>query len=420
MSRISIHVEAAIDENVSNVSNFIKHWICPKFYKAPFYDSLPELYNKNNITIFAGYETGPEGISIINCNLHLLSEYILKNYTTDSKIIFDNSTEGGAGLIFARLHEIAKITNIPSNRIILINSLCNNKSIYDEFCIDNNIQVQDRIQVYGFNPFHVIAKANINLLPPINFDNLSLHRNKTYLCFNRVLRPHRLFLLSLILQRKLLDSGYYSFFSYFYNTESTGNIALRSNINSIFDMYMNVFGTELVDQLKQIYWKNENLLPLKLDIDAINNKNYIYIDNSNSVYYEDSLLSLVTETFAFENGMDYMGYKCIEGKGIFFSEKIFKPIVMCHPFILVSRPKSLYYLRKMGYETFSPYINEDYDNIVNDKDRLIAIVDEVQRINSLTDSEKMEWLKNVLQIAFRNYTILKNKNLSDFDINNLD
>lgn len=405
MSKFSIHVEAAIYPEGYDVNNFIKLSGQAPLQKVKFYDYITGLYDSNNITICAGYAPGPKNISILNCDLNLLSKYITLHHKPGYKVIFDNSIEGGAGKLFARLHELANLTTIPTENFVLVNALCNNKDIYDEFCKVNNIK--DRIQVYGINTCEIMSQKNLKHLQNKNIDELiNNEKNKTYLCFNRILREHRLFLLTLILKKNLLHSGFYSFFP----SCSYNKIKGIDAIDSMFNLRKDSLGSEFVDDLKQIYREHEHLMPLKLNIEEFLNKNYI--DISDFKFFYNSLFSLVTETFYFENKIDnYMGlgYECRDGHGILFSEKIFKPIIMCHPFIIVSRPKSLHYLKKLGYHTFSPYINEEYDNIDNDKDRLLAIVEEVNRIDKFSESEKLNWLRNVIPIAVGNYEVLKNK-----------
>jgi len=101
-------------------------------------------------------------------------------------------------------------------------------------------------------------------------------------------------------------------------------------------------------------------------------------------------INLVNETW-FERG------------SLFFSEKIFKPIYGGQPFIVVGAAGSLALLRKMGYETFHPYIDETYDTILNPSERMSAILKEVDRICSL-DHDGIRVLMNQLSYACaRNY-----------------
>lgn len=105
----------------------------------------------------------------------------------------------------------------------------------------------------------------------------------------------------------------------------------------------------------------------------------------------DSYINICTETFF--NQQD---------DRLFFSEKIFKPIICLQPFILVGQYQSLKYLQNLGFKTFHPYINEAYDQEVNDTLRLSIIVSEVNRLNQLTIDELHNLLLNVLPILEHN------------------
>jgi hypothetical protein len=90
----------------------------------------------------------------------------------------------------------------------------------------------------------------------------------------------------------------------------------------------------------------------------------------------------------------------------FISEKTFKPIACYHPFIIFGNRGSLAHLKKMGYKTFSPYINESYDNLPT-WERLEAIITEVKRINSMSFEEKLTWYKGMKDILEHNYNTLR-------------
>ena len=80
-----------------------------------------------------------------------------------------------------------------------------------------------------------------------------------------------------------------------------------------------------------------------------------------------------------------------------------------HPFILVSTAHSLTYLKKLGYKSFSPYINEHYDTIEDDEERMNAVWAEVERLCAFTDAEWLEWQKGIVDIVNYNYDVLTNK-----------
>lgn len=89
----------------------------------------------------------------------------------------------------------------------------------------------------------------------------------------------------------------------------------------------------------------------------------------------------------------------------FLSEKTFKPIACSHPFIIVGSKGSLANLRKMGYKTFSPYIDESYDDL-DDWERMDAITKEMQRLNAMSHEQRLEWFTGLADILRYNYNVL--------------
>jgi hypothetical protein len=58
----------------------------------------------------------------------------------------------------------------------------------------------------------------------------------------------------------------------------------------------------------------------------------------------------------------------------YMSEKTFKPIAFEHPFVVWGSPGTLAYLHKSGFETFEHAIDESYDTMINNKQRLDSII----------------------------------------------
>ena len=86
--------------------------------------------------------------------------------------------------------------------------------------------------------------------------------------------------------------------------------------------------------------------------------------------YLNSYLSIVTESIFFqirENGNNEPEAEFPTG---YLSEKIWKPIGHCQPFILAGPAKSLEYIKSLGFKTFSPFIDERYDDCIDDDKRL--------------------------------------------------
>jgi hypothetical protein len=89
--------------------------------------------------------------------------------------------------------------------------------------------------------------------------------------------------------------------------------------------------------------------------------------------YQNSYISIITETNFDNNALQV-------------TDKVFQPIVNFHPFIYVSSCGGLKLLKSMGYKTFN-FIDESYDDIEDETERLNFIKSEIKRLIKLKKSE---------------------------------
>jgi hypothetical protein len=181
------------------------------------------------------------------------------------------------------------------------------------------------------------------------------YRPYQYLFLNGRLRPHRKALIDQLRDLGLLDH------------------ALWTNLGSQVEM---AFTSSLqTNKLEPI-----RLLPPEYEIDRAreNLKPSLYTDGGfvkhqlfnntwgdaivNPRCYTDSWFSLVTETI-----FDY--------PHTFRTEKIYKPILMAHPFVVAANPGYLRDLRNAGFKTFGHLIDEHYDQIDRPDIRINRIID---------------------------------------------
>jgi hypothetical protein len=325
-------------------------------------------------------------------------EYIRDNKKDDDTIIyFDNVYEGHVYSCLSFIHDIISLLNLLPANCIFVTGAMNAHELYAQWCFDKSINEHEKINIFSINAWERHIKYTTpEQLTSENRLVVEL-KEKKFLCFNRIFRPQRLALLGLLYKNDLVKDGYYSFFpDCTYSGPQPPDIKILRNYLS----------TEIYDEVIKQYITHEIEMPLLLNNKDAAPTNYIL--DSDLDYYRNSYFSLVTETFFFSNIWPNM-----DEHAVFFSEKIFKPIICKHPFLLVGRPKSLNYLKKIGYRTFHPYINETYDDIENDQERLVAIVNEVSRLCNQTDDEWLSWLKNISEIVDFNYEVLKNKKIED-------
>lgn len=103
----------------------------------------------------------------------------------------------------------------------------------------------------------------------------------------------------------------------------------------------------------------------------------------------------------------------------FFSEKTTKPILNKRPFVIVGSVGSLSNLKTLGFKTFSNFWNEDYDNILDPSDRIIAIFDIIQSVCNMSVTELQTLcveMSDVLNYNFNYYVNdFKKTQLSQFE-----
>jgi hypothetical protein len=69
------------------------------------------------------------------------------------------------------------------------------------------------------------------------------------------------------------------------------------------------------------------------------------------------------------------------------TEKVYKSIAIGHPFILVAKAGSLQHLRELGFLTFTPFVNEDYDKPGSEDERMLRICKSIDLLLSELDHD---------------------------------
>jgi len=92
----------------------------------------------------------------------------------------------------------------------------------------------------------------------------------------------------------------------------------------------------------------------------------------NPAWIHDTALTLAVETYVDETAIT--GYSLTRQDHLFLCEKSYKPMAAQHPFLMVSTPGNLAYLRSQGFETFPELFDESYDNVVDWKQRVMNII----------------------------------------------
>lgn len=196
-----------------------------------------------------------------------------------------------------------------------------------------------------FEPWNKYNENTIIDFKPINEKNL-------YLSYNRNPRQHRVQLILNLLKHNIFGRGSISLSKLVYETPSDANV-------------------EHVEFLK-----NNTPFVISEGCDLFFNM----CCNITKEDYEKTFISMVTETLVDEGTL-------------FISEKIWKPIMVGHPFIVFGNLWTLKFLKSMGYKTFDKWINEEYDNELDSGKRCNMITDELVKLSTKT-VEELKLIRN--------------------------
>jgi hypothetical protein len=185
---------------------------------------------------------------------------------------------------------------------------------------------------------------------------------------------------------------------------------INSNLNQDCITSFSEFENNL--HYTQTEFKNKNFKINRFDFEKIlpkNNHESIASADYNGIDYQNSLIEIVLETL-FDDTRNHL------------TEKSLRPIACKQPFILVSTPGSLQYLRDYGFKTFDKFINEEYDTIQDSKSRLDLIIQEMQRISNLSSQQKHQLIQDMESIVDHNQKLFFSKDfqeklITEFQIN---
>jgi len=255
--------------------------------------------------------------------------------------------------------------------------------------IINEVLVKKNIKIKGHS--FVSNSENYLTFPDVlctkNFYDIGFGGDsKLFLNYNRTIsRMYRLYLLLNLIKTNLISYGIISF----------GLKLTRQIIDVFFKTHsQNEFDDAIIS-------KAINSTPLEI--------NNLAIDESSGVVraeflgkliivddYKNSFLSLVSETLTSTDT-------------IYLSEKIFKPIMVGHPFMLISSKNSLKKLKEFGYKTFDKWWDESYDECDTYHDRITMISDELLKLKNKSTSELLELRNDMLDVIKHNQQLYKKR-----------
>ena len=342
-------------------------------------------------------------LHIIDCQLHtsfrsIESSMVVKDIADaitngKLKILFYIPSEGPDTATLTKINQIADLLEgiCNSTDLIYLTGAADGKEAYESVYISENWKNKLVVITVNANFHGRWLHPALSALEHSTTYHIK-YKEKIFLCFNRMPRQHRLDLLEMMLEHNYVKLGFYSF-----SLDLIDSLAVRHYFDEP-NRYITIKN-------------NKNMFPLLLNMTA-ERSNPVDLIIDDLQYFEESYFSIVTETSFYDK----------QSHGInspFITEKTMKCFTTFHPFIMIGRPHSLLALKKLGYQTFNPMIDESYDSIENDDDRLSMIFLEIHKLMSKTPAEWIVWQTQIKKIVIHNNNIFKLSRTHCSSINNI-
>ena len=137
-------------------------------------------------------------------------------------------------------------------------------------------------------------------------------------------------------------------------------------------------------------------LPEEYELPWVDRKNYPYRGMDQDLFeapYNDTICSIVSETNV--------------GDDIFITEKIWKPIIAEHLFVVHGNNHYLNKLKQLGFKTFSDVFDETYDDETDENKKIKKIV---ETLRSISEMDSTELYQRTTEIRTHNRQLFFDKN----------
>lgn len=336
----------------------LKAQITPQYSKLIEYTPKESIKNSPHIYIITNYVR-----TFFTDNYDIGFKCVSPEYLKDvrdgkSKILILFIYEGYSGSDIENNNDFEIIekwridSNLPENSVYYLNG----NLLSEEIVKDKGYKFIAK-GIHYFEPWNKYNGEMVEF-KPIDERNL-------FLSYNRATRSHRIRFIVDLFENNIIDRGLIS-------------------INKLYEAYF-----PITPEVKEFF---DNKTPMT--IDSVSTLKYNLAINITVEDYEKTFISVVTETLSCPNTL-------------FFSEKIWKPIMVGHPFIVFGNQYSLKYLKGLGFKTFDKWINESYDNEPDSDTRSKMIVNELMKFEKMGIDELQKVRKEMYEICQHNYNHFK-------------
>ena len=374
---------------IIDIKNMSQKYLMPWLHIDKFLGNQLQTFNVNSLEYFSNSEELFIYPITLYCNFLFekyetidISDILLKSIKSKKcKIVFFYITEGYFGETkkhFEWLDNLVIKYNLDNDDILVITA-----NLTADINYTNN-----KFKIVTYNYFgdelefaKIIKKdkSNIKLFKNkyLNFiDNFKLEKH--FLCFNNLTKLHRLWVFyELMNNSKLLNKSIVSLNS-------------RTTTESFFTIVSSTNNINMID-----YFKNYNS-DIGYSYDTTNWTRDVQVgDTINTNAHLKTFVNIVTETLT-------------DKDIIFITEKTYKPIYVCQPFIIVGNAYTLKKMKELGYKTFDKWWDESYDEEIELEVRMNTITKILEEIASWDLKKCAAIRKEMKEILIHNYNQMLN------------
>lgn len=321
-----------------------------------------------------------------------------------AKIVFTYNFEGHFGIDYREFKWLSNLSKKyglnKNNNIIITGNLISNdikEKLINQKYIEDNFTIVP-FSWFGYNLFfhklfggekmvnHVRKTFNDTLTSFIK-QNRKDKKAFHFLTFNRIPKIHRLCIFGELQTNEVFKDK-------FITSLGSTKILNDPSINFYNMIENNVNNSYKHDKQKLLdfYSKYNQEEHYVYDASDLHNNK---AEALNYTAHGNSFVNIVNESL-------------IGADSVFFSEKMYKPIYCCQPFILFGNPYSLKKLKEYGYKTFDKWWDESYDLETDFTKRLEKIIDVMIEISSWSRDDCFRITNEMEEILTHNFNVMLN------------
>jgi len=305
--------------------------------------------------------------------------------------IFDASNEGYSPFFefpfFDAVYHNCKEYNIDPKMVIYLSSNLKDEENIKRYCATKNTVP---IHVFPFPAFEnavlppiadVSTRPKQSQLKIIKNQVEEMYTGKFFSSLSRVNRPYRTMSTYFLTTSKIKDEGLVS-----HDVLSDGDLYALNHL----------VGPMGVTKEQTAEW--QKCLPLTIDRSDFRTNWAVHTDYSD--LYAQTVFHIVNETHVNNH----------QGTALFYSEKTFRPLMLCQPFLIWGQAGCNRQLETLGYQPLDEYFDLSFDNEIDPRKRykmlLKTIEDTCDMLRSMTREEQIEWRFKYSETLMYNYNVL--------------